>query len=109
MRNHKVLYPWRVALFVLCCLALLSMLATIPLIAIFVIHTPNGRGLFISLSSLFGIGLLGLGMGGLVDLSPWAFARHYLSQEHKDYVKAYKWADKTWPGPRRDPWEHMNA
>ena len=107
MRRHMVVYPWRVALFVLCCLAWMAALASIPLLAIFVIHSPNGRGCFLSLSCTFGGAMLSTGFMGLVELSGWAFDVRYLSQEHRDYVMAWKWANDEYPGPVKDPWGAM--
>ena len=105
MRRRKVLYPWRVALFVLCCLAWLAALASIPLLAIFVIHGPDNLGFFLAMTCTFGLFGLALAGGGLVCLwEDWAGKRHYLSQEHRDYVMAYKWANKEYPGPVKDPW-----
>ena len=106
MRNHKVLYPWRVALFVLCCLAWLAAIASIPLLAIFVIPAGNARGCFLSLSIIFGSMVLGSLFMGLMYLGDeWAFDVRYLSKEHKNYVKAWEWANKEYPGPVKDPWE----
>ena len=89
MRRHMVLYPWRVALFVLCCLAWLAAIASIPLLAIFVIPPGKDTTAFLVLSIMFGGGLLLSAVGGLVCLgAEWAFNCHYLSQEHRDYVMA---------------------
>ena len=102
MRNRKVLYPWRVALYVLAIVGLLCIGAFIWVVLPMLLEIgARILALTIPLGVPLVFGLFGLAIDSLWE---WAFERHWISQEHRDFVQAWAWANKTFPGPVKDPW-----
>ena len=104
MIGHPVRYHWRVALFLIGCVGLLGFSATMWVI-LPILYEPVILFLTVPVGGCL---VFMIGIPLLTDSSEWAFQRRYLSQEHRDYVMALRWANEEFPGPREDPWTFGN-
>lgn len=101
------LYMSRMVVFSLWILAIVIAFPGVPLVLAFVIELG-----WLGLTIPGGISVAVILFGTLVESGEawkWLFERKPWTVWQRDYRDAMNWANKTFPGLRKDPWAHMEV